>query len=130
MSQSWTSSTRFLSLFFVRKRVKISELKLNVQPQWLVKWKNVNNTIHWPYTNAEFKKKKKIEFLKISTRNQEKPNFTSGLKKGAAPTSTPTIFWSVQQNDPMINISKGFRQVQLCTRVIPFFVLLTPNYCL
>ena len=92
MSQSWTSSTRFLSLFFVRKRAKITELKHAVQPKWLDICKNVINTIHWQYKNAEFEKKIFLNSSKFAPVHSKNWISRRGSKRGWPPLPEPQFF--------------------------------------
>ena len=92
MSQSWTSSTRFLSLFFVRKRAKITELKHAVQPKWLDICKNVINTIHWQYKNAEFEKKNFLNSSKFAPVHSKNWISRRGSKRGWPPLPEPQFF--------------------------------------
>ena len=92
MSQSWTPFTRFLSLFFVRKRAKITELKQALQPKWFGIWKNDDNTIHWSYTNAEFEKKNFLNSSKFAPVDNKNRISRRGSKPILPPLPQPQFF--------------------------------------
>ena len=74
----------------------MADVNLAVQSQWLVKWKNINNTIPWSYTNADFKKKKNWKSVGSHPDLDPVVKFTSGSKRGSAPYFFPTFFaWAV-----------------------------------
>ena len=70
----------------------ITELKIPIQPKWLVQWKNVVSTIYWPYKNADLRQKKFLDFASYFGQNGQNMNFTSGPKTNIAPNFFQNIF--------------------------------------
>ena len=128
MSQSWTPFTRFLSLFFVRKRAKITELKDALQPKWLGIWKNDGNTTHWPYTNAEFEKKKFLNSSKFAPVDNKNRISRRGSKPILPPLPQPQFFGQFTPLAQWTTCKKIFGSLLLYTWVISLNVLFTPKY--